>query len=174
VGSPTIITIIEKEKIMYCTFCGTENNDGAKFCANCGSPLEARQQEEKVEEAQYSYEPIDLTTTLREAEKDRQGASLLGTGITAMVFSCVTFFLSFVGIILAAVGLGKARSFERNFTTLDGKAKVGKILSTIALIIGIIMTVFSVLYFALIIVIIVESLGGEFDANGGFYANFIF
>ncbi|WP_026507507.1 zinc ribbon domain-containing protein [Butyrivibrio sp. MC2013] len=26
---------------MICTKCGTENNEGAKFCKNCGSPLEA-------------------------------------------------------------------------------------------------------------------------------------
>lgn len=154
---------IEKEKTMYCTFCGTENNDGAKFCESCGSPLTTNHKEERTEEKQYSYEPIDLTTTLREAEKDRQGASLLGTGIAAMIFTFAASFLAFVGIILGAIGLSKAGKFEKNFTTLDGKAKVGKILSLIALIGGIVVTVFVALYILLIVAILVSGTDGSFD-----------
>ena len=33
---------------MYCENCGTKNDDNARFCCECGSPLmEAPQEEEK-------------------------------------------------------------------------------------------------------------------------------
>ncbi len=36
---------------MYCTHCGHPNKDGARFCANCGSPLQ--------EDATLSLTPIE-------------------------------------------------------------------------------------------------------------------
>ncbi len=31
---------LKEEKKMHCTKCGRENNDGAKFCQNCGAALQ--------------------------------------------------------------------------------------------------------------------------------------
>lgn len=37
-GSTTTTTAAASR---YCSQCGTKNNDGAKFCASCGTPLAA-------------------------------------------------------------------------------------------------------------------------------------
>ncbi|MBO6010371.1 MAG: zinc ribbon domain-containing protein [Oscillospiraceae bacterium] len=68
------------------------------------------------------------------------GKSALTFGILGIVFAC-TFYLSFLGIIFSAIGLGKAKAFRAAAGQLYGPAKVGKILATIGLIVGIIMTV---------------------------------
>lgn len=41
-GACDIIKNITKEKIMkYCTYCGTQIDDNAKFCSTCGKPTSA-------------------------------------------------------------------------------------------------------------------------------------
>ena len=147
---------------MYCSHCGSQNEDGARFCCNCGAPIEQKQKEEAKQE--YTYEPIDLTTTLREAEKDRRGASILGAGIPGVIFAFAATFLNFIGIILGIVGLAKASSFERDFGGLDGKSRVGKILSIIALAGGIFMTLFWIFYFVILFALLYEGTGA-FDPS---------
>jgi len=36
--------------MVYCTKCGTKNEDEAKFCVNCGAPLYPKMAEKKREE----------------------------------------------------------------------------------------------------------------------------
>ena len=68
------------------------------------------------------------------------GKPALTFGILGIIFAC-TFYFSFLGIIFSAIGLGKAKAFRAAAGQLYGPAKVGKILSTIGLIVGIILTV---------------------------------
>ncbi len=44
---------------MTCSNCGTENKEGYRFCANCGSPLEA----EKPDEGIRGHRPQAVSTT---------------------------------------------------------------------------------------------------------------
>lgn len=68
------------------------------------------------------------------------GKPALTFGILGIIFAC-TFYFSFLGIIFSAIGLGKAKAFRAAAGQLYGPAKVGKILATIGLIVGIILTV---------------------------------
>lgn len=72
-------------------------------------------------------------------------SSALTMGILSLVFAC-TFFISFLGIVFGAIGKGKAKQFALLNGLPAGKAKVGSILSTAGLIVGIIMTVILVIY----------------------------
>lgn len=80
---------------------------------------------------------VDLA---REEEKDKRSATLLILGILSIAILESTAVLGIVSIILGAVGLSKAGRFEKDFGMLNGKAKAGKIMSLIGLIIGCILT----------------------------------
>lgn len=38
---------------MYCSSCGKQNNDGAKFCSSCGAPLNSQQGYQQNNQANY-------------------------------------------------------------------------------------------------------------------------
>ena len=71
--------------------------------------------------------------------------SVLGMGIAAIAFG-TSFVLSFIGIILGAIGLSKANSFYNRTGTLTPKARTGRILSKVGLWVGVAMTVMFILY----------------------------
>lgn len=136
---------------MFCPHCGSEIENGARFCPNCGASANATQNEEKM-----SYEPIDLTNTIAEKAMDEAAGSALGTGIAAVIFGFVVTFLNFIGIILGAVGLGKANAIQSQFGELPPKARVGKILSIVGLISGIFWTIFWLFYIIIIVIAVME------------------
>ena len=137
---------------MFCSHCGSEIENGARFCQNCGASADATKNEEKM-----SYEPIDLTDTIAEKAKDEAAGSALGTGIAAIIFGLIVSLLNFIGIILGAVGIGKANAVEAQFGELPPKARVGKILSTVGLISGILMTIFWIFYIIFIVALAMEG-----------------
>jgi hypothetical protein len=65
-------------------------------------------------------------------------------------------FLNFIGIILGAVGIGKANAIQSQFGELPGKAKVGKVLSIVGLISGIFWTIFWFFYIIIIAIAVME------------------
>lgn len=75
-------------------------------------------------------------------EKQVSSGSVLAWGIVALAFCCSPV----LGIIFACVARGKAKGFIRLNGSAFGTAKVGNILSKIALPISIVMTVFWVIY----------------------------
>ena len=66
-------------------------------------------------------------------------------GILGLAFSC-SFFLSLVGVIFSALCLSRANEYYRILGSLCGKVKVGRILSKIGLILGIVMMALFLLY----------------------------
>ena len=76
-------------------------------------------------------------------EKQISTGSVLACGIIALVFC----YMPILGIILACVARGRAKKFIRLNGSVYGPAKVGNILSKIALPISIVMLVFWVIYF---------------------------
>lgn len=64
--------------MIYCTQCGNENDDAAKFCRNCGAKLEqtAAQPEEAVQEEQTTpaYEKITDAEEEKPAQVPVQGS----------------------------------------------------------------------------------------------------
>lgn len=93
------------------------------------TPAEARPEPPLI--ADYSGAPSD--------------GSVLGMGIAAIAFG-TSFILSFIGIILGAIGLSKANSFYNRTGVLTPKARTGRILSKVGLWVGVAMTVMFILY----------------------------
>lgn len=118
---------------MYCTKCGAVADDNATVCPNCGQPLNAAQPQQQV------YQP-----TVQPAQPQ---PSILPWGILSVAFA----ELGILGIIFGAIGRSKAKNYPG---TLTGAAKVGAILSKVGLILGIVMTVFWVLYIIILVAIL--------------------
>ena len=169
---------------MFCHNCGTALDDGVKFCPNCGALIAAPEAEEPiaptVEEpvasvVEPAYEqpvyeqpaapvyqqPAYEQPVYREPAVNEEAASLstpiLVFGIMGLAFAC-SFYLSFLGIIFSAIGKGKVKQFLAAGGQLSGKAKVGSILAKVGLIVGIILTVFFVIW--LIVMIAIAANGG--------------
>lgn len=109
---------------MNCTNCGMVVEEGRSYCPNCGAPV------------QKPY-----------AERYSEGGAVPGVsatpvlvwGIIGLSFAC-TFYLSFLGIIFSAVALNKFKAFYAATGYNAGKAKVGRILAKVGLILGIVLT----------------------------------
>ncbi len=130
---------------MVCNFCGTQLADNAPFCPNCGAsfaqqPTSAAYTQPTTPTPTYNaynvYDPCQsYNASLPPAPK-----SILVFGILSLVFACTVYF-AFVGIIFAAIALGKASSFyHETGGQIYGTAKVGRILAKIGLPICIVLT----------------------------------
>lgn len=76
---------------------------------------------------------------------DVSSQSVLTWGIVSIIFA----ESGLLGLVFAIIGRNKAKKFVANGNELSGKAKVGSILSLIALILSIIMLVVWVIYGAI-------------------------
>ncbi len=72
-------------------------------------------------------------------EPTPSATTILIFGILGLSFSC-TFYLSILGIIFSALSLSHAAEYYRITSRLTGKVRVGRILSRIGLILGIVMS----------------------------------
>lgn len=193
---------------MFCEKCGSQLDNGLKFCPECGTPVAVVPAEpvkvepvEPVEVKPIEVEPAPSVTSdyastgsdyastgsdyastqsqayesystsssysqpmssaasdgMSTAESDALASGVLKTGITAAIFAC-TFLLSFVGIIIGAIGLSKA-SKAKKAGCRRPKVHVGFGLS----IYGIAMGAFLTLYF---IVYLLAVLGGILQYMG--------
>ena len=109
----------------------------------------AQPQYQQYQQPQYQQQPTYYAQP-QPADAGVSGKPALTFGILGIVFAC-TFYLSFLGIIFSAIGIGKAKAFRAAAGQLYGPAKVGKILATIGLIVGIILTVIFVIWLIAII-----------------------
>ena len=96
------------------------------------------------------------------ATVDDGGAStpILILGIVGLATAFLPYMISIVGIIVSAIGKGKAKNYRAQFGDLFGKAKVGNGLAKAGVIVGILMTI---LWFIIIIVLIVMAALGNAD-----------
>ena len=74
-------------------------------------------------------------------------------GILGLAFAC-SFYLSILGIIFSAIGISQANNFARANGAVFGKAKVGRILSKVGLPLGIVLTVFFIVYLISVVIIV--------------------
>ena len=117
---------------MYCRFCGKEIEASAKYCDRCGGIVT----ESETDEGGEIYAP-EVISSYCEAELETAAKKSLIFGILSLAFGSV------VGFILALIGMKHVRKYtELNGGYVNGKAKAGKILSTIGIPFG----VFSLLY----------------------------
>ena len=131
---------------MFCKFCGKEIEEGAKFCPACGGII-------TNEDTPIVEEPIPVFNPYLEEKLETYAKKSLIFGILSLALSNI------IGLIFAFIGRGQAKKYAvLNGGILDGKAKVGSILSTVAIpvtIISFIATVYQ-------IVNIIQGLGGIF------------
>lgn len=138
---------------MFCTNCGTQNDDSQRFCTNCGAELTqqaaapAAAPQEAPQVASVDPYAAPVATPVYAAPVAAEGPNstpILVWGIIGLAFAC-TFYFSFLGIIFSAVAGSKVKSFVAQGGVVAGKAKVGKILGKVGLILGIVLTVIAVI-----------------------------
>ena len=94
----------------------------------------------------------------------RELPNVLLWGILGLSFSC-TFFLSFLGIIFSAIGMSKANLYTRlTGRPVNKGGKVGRILSVVGLITGIVMTVLFIIW----LIVIIAAVGYAVSYRGGY------
>ena len=66
---------------MKCNHCGAENNEGAKFCSNCGTPIQ-------IEKEATASETVksEQAQTASETKKGFSSAALIGLTLSAIAF----------------------------------------------------------------------------------------
>ena len=85
----------------------------------------------------------------------------MGKGIASAVMAFIPI-LSIVGIILGGINNGAVKKYLAAGGVHTGKVKAASITSKIGLIAGIIMTIFYIIYFAILIIGIVAIQSGSY------------
>ena len=159
---------------MFCPNCGTEIREGSSFCPNCGVSLvreessvnaesDVRYPEQSQPVPVYENAQSDYSQPMSVSEP-RELPNVLLWGILGLSFSC-TFFLSFLGIIFSAIGMSKANLYTRlTGRPVNKGGKVGRILSVVGLITGIVMTVLFIIW----LIVIIAAVGYAVSYRGGY------
>ena len=160
---------------MFCSNCGTQIVDGARFCGVCGTQIlqanpqvEVQQNVQQPIMGQVVYQAEPEVDPVRKELAEQAAGSALTWGILSLVFAYITGFL---GIIFGCVGISKAKKFkELNNGVLEGKAKVGRGLSIGGLWFGVGMMIFWALYIGIIVLAAIFSEPVvEYDWNDEYY-----
>ncbi len=139
---------------MICQKCGTNVADGTVICPTCGNALPTQnpygqpQQNTYAQPQPYGYQQAPVMTSV-------SPTSVLVMGIIAIALAWEPF-VSIAGIVLGAIAMSKANRYYAEGGLQSGQVKTGKILGTIGMIGGIVMTVIYLI--ALIVGIGVGSL----------------
>ena len=136
----------------FCVHCGQSLEDNAFFCPNCGQAQESIRVEPEVV---FASAPVD------DEKKSSLANKILVRGILALAFM-ESFFLSFIGIIFAAKGLGFVKEYLALYGEHQARTRVGNIFCKIALPLSIVLTALAFIYVVLYGVVLGMLLGGEF------------
>ena len=136
-----------------CSYCHRFCDDNSAFCPNCAAQLPAGQQYGYVQQPYRQPEPqINF-------EGENAAITAFVLGIIALVL-CYTPILSIASIICGAIAIKK--SAPGLLTRKRVFANLGKIFGIIGLSVGIFFTVFWVIYFFIIIMMIMTFSYGIF------------
>ena len=80
---------------MFCTHCGTKNEDGAAFCSNCGKPLNG----ETPVQPQQPVQPTQTIIIQQTVQQPAEPAEPAPTGLKKIMY-LVGAICSFVAIVL--------------------------------------------------------------------------
>ena len=148
---------------MFCTKCGEKQEEGSKFCTNCGAPLEEvkeekkttkkeepkeeEKKEEKVEEKKVEVKETKSVDTgvkidgkpvvIEKPKEDGKATASLVLGICGFVVFCLGLPLSIIGLILGIVSKEKS-----------GKRTAGIIINSIVLGLSVVVIILYALFFA--------------------------
>lgn len=88
---------------MFCSKCGTENADGAKFCKGCGAELAGASKQEDVKKEETNVKETETTKTVEKAAEkatqkpaassSKKGISPKLIGIAAAIVAALVVFL---------------------------------------------------------------------------------
>ncbi|MBR0425622.1 MAG: zinc ribbon domain-containing protein [Clostridia bacterium] len=124
-----------------CKNCGSELAESAKFCENCGAPVEVPEAVAAVEET-VTYESTPVVATAVNTPEQESACK------TALVLSIIGLALcesGVPGIIFSAIAKSKVKK-AKALGAIGGKLKTAGILATIGLVVSIVMTVVWVIY----------------------------
>ncbi|MGM9615682.1 MAG: zinc-ribbon domain-containing protein [Oscillospiraceae bacterium] len=111
---------------MYCQHCGSQIQDGVKFCANCGEPVFNMSQPTQSGQIPLSPPSPDIETVEDPSSKNMVTWKLV-SGIISIAFSMVLLFQS--------CALGVASVFAEN---TEYSASTGILVAIMMLVIGIV------------------------------------
>lgn len=96
---------------MFCPNCGTNNEDGVAFCANCGCQLDSQQPQQDVppqapyQQPQNGYQPPYVPTT--PIAQPGKGLAVAALVLGIISFLCFPIVTGTLGIILGCVAKSK-------------------------------------------------------------------
>jgi hypothetical protein len=98
---------------MFCSNCGKENSDDARFCASCGNPItDTPPQQYTPPPPQYAppqpqYAPPQYTSPQQQTAQPAAAKHTSGLAVTSLVFGIIGGVL--FAIIFGAIALGQIR-----------------------------------------------------------------
>ena len=108
---------------MVCNNCGTQLNDDATFCPNCGTPQTPVQS--------YGAPAVN-------PQQANDAKQIMIFGIVAIA---TAWFIGVPGLIFGIITNNKVKAYEAAYGPITGgQAKVGKILGLVGMILGIVCT----------------------------------
>lgn len=125
---------------MICQKCGTNVADGTVICPTCGNALPTQNPYGQPQQNTYA-QPQPCAYQQAPVMASVSPTSVLVMGIIAIALAWYPF-ASIAGIVLGAIAMSKANRYYAEGGLQSGKVKTGKILGTIGMIGGIVMTVF--------------------------------
>ena len=141
---------------MICKNCGAQIPDGSAFCTECGTRIQEEPAvQEPVQEEPAVQEPVQEEPAVQEpvqpeyvpyeqpvvTDAAQNTTPILILGILAVALNSIPYVGWIGGIICAILCSKKVKEYLAAGGALAGKAKVGKILGTVGLILSIVSAV---------------------------------
>ncbi len=140
---------------MFCKNCGRQLDEGENICPACGTVNASETTATPNAGIEYAVDAVDLAN---ERLKDEMAGAALKWGIISLAFSA-SGCLSLLGFIFSFIAKGKALAYQNVFGVLEGKAKVGRILSKIGFGVGLGYSIFFAIYFVAIVALAMSEMG---------------
>ena len=124
-----------RRMFMFCPKCGTQNEDGSRFCYNCGTIFEEENQQPQAQPVQQPMQPVQpmMQPDVKPAVPGKGlGIASMIVGIISLALFCFWFICipcGIVGIVLGIIAMSKAKAAGMK----NGMALAGLICSSIAL-----------------------------------------
>ncbi len=129
----------------FCRYCGNSVKEEDRFCNNCGARVEVENVQSNEQEYTSTY-----TEPVKEVSKRNSILSMIFSivGISLSVFSIypiIGFMFAIPSIIFTAVAKGKRNSYVREAGQDNGFSRAGSIVSTVAIPLIIVFSIFGLL-----------------------------
>ena len=129
----------------FCTFCGGQVDEKAQFCGNCGAKIAKEEPQFTPTYQTQTYE------TVKPAVSKKNSIFSLVFGVVSVfcaVFSWYPFFILTVpAIIFLCLAKSKRNKYVEEAGEENGFAKAGRILSTVAIPLTAVLSIFSIYFF---------------------------